>query len=186
MDLSFLRDNWDWISSNWWGAVGLVIIGILLGSGAAKLYFQWPGKAKADGHSSGNAVGSERFKYPEHGRHGKNVLSNFVNDVNVNEKLSLRAEVPPSSRITMEMFGPIPTTLDDNGASWYMQVGQGVNWSYATYIPEHGGKQQYRAEGGAADLQITFAREGTVRISVYEGDSTAASWQKTLQVHGAA
>jgi hypothetical protein len=186
VDLSFWRDNWDWISSNWWGAVSLVIFGILFGAGAAKLYFQWPGKAKSDGHAPEDSVSSERFKYPEHGRHGKNVLSNFVNDVTVNEQLSLRAEVPSSSRLTMEILGPPPTTLDDNGGSWHMRVGQTVNWSYNTYISEHGGKQQFRAEGGTADLQITFAREGTVRISVYEGDATAASWGKTLQVHGVA
>jgi len=181
MDLGFFQENWGWISSNYWGSLGLLFVGITVGATTAKLYYQRPTQSTSpSSQQSGKA-----FSYPQFGRHGKNALSNSVGDVDVGEPLSLRSDVPQGSRLTVEMRGPAPTHLSDTDASWYMTLGQSVNWTWETYKPDHGGKQRFVAEGGLADLLLHFARPGEIQIAVYEGDSKAASWSKTLHVHRA-
>lgn len=186
MDLGFLQDNWGWISSNWWGSIGLVVLGATFGAVVTKLYYQRPNyEVPATKDSAVIEAENASFSFPQFGRHGKNVLSNSVGDVEIGESLSLRASIPSASRISVEMRGPLPTYLDDTMASWGMRLGQSINWTWDTYKPDQGGKQQFNAEGGPADLLIQFAREGEVEIAVYEGESRAPSWTKTLHVHPA-
>lgn len=186
MDLDFFKDNWGWISSNWWGSIGLILAGTIAGMTVIKLYYGRPRQTESESSSSSKrALLEEKFAYKEYGRHSKNILANSISDIEINESVSIRAEVPGSSRILVELRGPTPTYIGDGAPSWYIPMGKSINWTFGGYFPEKGGKQQFKAEGGIAELTLNFAREGEVQVLVYEGESRTPSWTKQLTVHPA-
>lgn len=182
MDLDFFKNNWEWISANWWGSVGLVLFGLTVGMTIAGLYQGLVHRRGEHGLHAGAKKLAEVFSYPQFGRHGKNILSNSVGDVAVEERLSFRAEIPEGSRISVVLRGPIPEHLGDTDGSWYLPLGQSINWTFDTYQFDGGGKQTFSAEGGKADMQIYFSRLGAVKISVFEGESRIPSWSKEIHV----
>lgn len=181
MDL--LQQNWLWITGNPWGATGLALLCITLGWGAAGLLYQErieilkERQAAPEKQNSSSAA----FAYPSIGRHGKNVLANSTNHVFVGEWLSFRAEIPPKSRLHIELQGPKPEHLGDTGASWSYSIGT-INWTASGYDAHAGGRQSFEAEEGTADLKLQFARPGAVQITALEGASQAPSWTRTLRV----
>ncbi|WP_456983524.1 hypothetical protein [Luteimonas sp. A478] len=185
--MDFLQQNWAWMSSNPWGSLGLALLCFGLGWGAARLlYHERLEVLKEKGHAHAGPVPSTTFSYPQHGRHGKNILSNSVNDVALDEHVSLRAEIPASSRMYVEIRGPKPEDLGDTEVSWFFSLGQTINWTSSKYDVAGGGKQSFSAESGIADMQLRFARPGDVQIVAYEGASQTPAWSKTLHVHTSA
>lgn len=184
--MEFLQTNWHWITSNSWGALGLSILCFTLGWAAARLIYQERLellKEKSSKHSIEES--NVKFIYAEHGRYGKNILSNAHTSIVLNEHVSLRAEIPNRSKLHVEIKGPMPTTLDDNEASWYFAVGKSINWSAKDYESSLGGRQSFYAESGVAEKELHFSRTGEMKIIAYEGDSQIPSWSKTLTVREA-
>jgi hypothetical protein len=181
--MELIEKNWEWIASNPWGSIGLTILCIALGWGAARLFYQERLeilKERRSSNSSHKAL--DKFKYVEHGRSGKNILSNSHTSVAIDERVSLRAEIPNESKLHIEMKGPKPTTLSDTGASWFYSVGKSINWTANDYEKPSGGRQSFHAEGGVADKELHFARAGEVEIIAYEGNSQTVTWRKVLNI----
>jgi hypothetical protein len=181
--MDFLQQNWIWISSNPWGAVGLTLSCLTLGWGAASLFYQERIEIlkERQGGPQQQPLESSAFAYPLVGRHGKNILANSINDVVVEDWLSFRAEIPSKSRLHIELQGPEWEDLDDTGASWCYSIGP-LNWTASKYDLSNGGRQFFDAEGGAADLKLQFLRPGEVRITALEGAAQTPSWTKILRV----
>lgn len=151
--------------------------------GAARMFYQERLailKEKVLSNSPNEVVG--RFIYAEHGRNGKNILSNSHISVAIEERVSLRAEIPNKSKLHIEMKAPKPTTLGDIGDSWFFSLGKSINWTANDYEKPSGGTQSFHAEGGIADKELYFARAGKVEIVAYEGDSQTISWRKVLNI----
>lgn len=181
--MNFLQENWLWISTNPWSVAGFALICISIGWGAATLLYQERIALlkERQATSTKETSLSTAFIYPPVGRHGKNILANSTNDIFIQEWLSFRAEVPPKSRLHIELQGPKPEHLDDTGPSWVFGISI-INWTANGYDEASGGRQSFLAEDGIADLKLQFIRSGNVQITAFEGISQTPSWTKTLRV----
>ena len=182
--MEFIKENWNWILDNIWKIVSLVSISFIAGWSLAALFYKERIeilKTKGQGNNDSNNSTKE-FKYPETGRNGKNILASSTLTIKKNEKVSLKAIVPNNEKLVIELKGPKPVHLDDNNGSWTFSLGRIRNWTAKTYEPDHGGRQEFDAESGSADMELEFHREGEVYISVIEGDNRSNTWNKTINI----
>jgi hypothetical protein len=182
--MEFIKNNWEWFSSNPWVAVTLALMFFGLGWAAAKLFYNERIellKEKNNGSHS-QPVKHENFEYPQSGRYGKNVLCNTVLSIGINDKVAFRAQIPTKSRILVVIKGPRPLHKSDTGHSWQFSHSKRANWTTSTYEPENGGRQEFTAENGAADMELEFVRSGEATISVFEGEDKSVSWEKTITI----
>lgn len=190
--MEWLDTHWDWLATNPKGAITLALV--LIGGTwlAAKAFYREridhlkerleAEKAKPTAASS-VPDSAEVFEYPPGGRHGRNLLSNGVQEVAVGEHVSLRAQVPRGTRLHVVLRGLPPIYLEDTSAGWNYSLGGITNWSARTYrgdaaVPE----QHFDADGGVADLDLTFARTGDLFIEVFEGTDQVATWSRKVRV----
>lgn len=80
------------------------------------------------------------------------------------------------------MLGPKPLHTSDLSGSWIMSMPKLLNWTFNSYDFENGGRQEFTAENGVADLELEFLRSGEVTINVFEGEDRNPGWQKTIIV----
>ncbi|MBY6017366.1 hypothetical protein KUW04_06185 [Halomonas denitrificans] len=182
--MEFIRNNWEWISTHPWLVITIALMFFVLGWNAANLFYKERMellKEKSNNAPKENSK-PEAFKYPKSGRYGKNILSNSVITTSLNEKVALRAETPQNSRILIEMLGPKSLHKSDLGGSWQMSMSKLLNWTCNTYDFDNGGRQEFTAENGVADLELEFLRPGEVTINVFEGEDCNPSWQKKITV----
>ncbi len=125
---------------------------------------------------------SKKFNYPIAGRFGKNILSSSVRSINLNESVAMSVVIPNNSRILVEIKGPAFTHISDTEGSWNFSLSKKVNWSVDTYESDNGGRQEFVAGSGEADMELEFARSGIVSIVAYEGEDKEKSWEKTINV----
>ena len=184
--MDFIKENWDWIADNIWKVISLATIFGAIGWGIAALVYKerieiLKERIKQKQESpSDNVV--DQFKYPETGKNGKNILVNSTLSIKKGEKVSLKAIIPKNEKLLIELKGPKRVHKQDNDASWVFSLGRIRNWTAKTYEPENGGRQEFDAESGAADMELEFKREGDVMISVFEGDKHSSTWTKLLSV----
>jgi hypothetical protein len=182
--MDFIKNNWEWISDHPWLVITIALMFFVLGWKAATLYYKERIELLKEKNNNTPKSDNESvlFKYPQSGRYGKNILSNSVMTTTLNEKVALRAETPENSRILIEMLGPKALHKSDLGGSWQMSMPKLLNWTFNTYDFDNGGRQEFTAENGVADLELEFLRSGEVTITVFEGEDRNASWQKTIIV----
>lgn len=186
MDL--FKANWDWIASNPWGFAALSLLMFGLGWGLAKLlYGERLELLKVQLFSLSKSCPENgpvtEFRYRSHGRHGRNVLADTTHDVTIDEKLSFQADVPDGEKLHVVLHGPQPQLLSETSGAWHFSVIGVNNWTNSKYQENTSGcVQHFNAEEGPADMQFFFARPGQVKIEVFEGDSRAATWSKSLHV----
>lgn len=178
--LEFFEKNWAWLNLKPWAALGLAILSFSLGWMSAQV---WRRISEAREGSAGSAPSSTEIIYPLAGSYGKNILANSVKDVYVNENVSLRAEIPPGTRLHIEFHGPGRNGQLSTGA-WGMRLPY-RNWISRDYDDTNGARQNFDAEPGVAELQITFYRVGEVTITATEGVSSTPNWSKTIRVNPA-
>jgi hypothetical protein len=182
--MDFIKNNWEWISTHPWLVITIALMFFVLGWKAATLFYKERIELLKEKNNNVPKVDNEpeTFKYPQSGRYGNNVLSNSVITTTLNGKVALRAETPQYSRILIEMLGPKPLHKSDLGASWQMSMSKLLNWTFNTYDFDNGGRQEFTAENGVADLELEFLRSGEVTINIFEGEDRNPSWQKTIIV----
>jgi hypothetical protein len=182
--MEFLKTNWDWIASSPWLVASLALTFFLLGWAAAQLFYKERIELLKEKKNSKSTTTAEpnNITYPQSGRHGKNILANSLVSVIKNEKLTMRAEIPRNSNLVLEIKGPKPIHKQDNESSWLFSSTKIHNWSNSTYEFENGGRQEFIAEEGIADMEIWFAREGEVIITAYHRDERSPAWSKHLTV----
>jgi hypothetical protein len=139
-------------------------------------------KEKNNGSNSPKTIANENFEYPQSGRYGKNVLANTAQSIGINEKVGFRAEIPKKSRILFVLKGPKPLHKSDKGHSWQFSLSRLSNWTTSTYESENGGRQEFTAENGTADMELEFVRSGVATIEVFEGEDKSVSWVKTITI----
>lgn len=185
--MEFIKNNWDWISSNLWGAFGLVALCVGLGWTFASLYYKERIEILKEKNSgiSPTKKNIMKYQYAQHGRYGKNILSNSTSTVKVGEPVSLRADIPDGKQLHVEIKGPKRVYLEDEEASWQCSVEHSINWSAQKYQNEKGGFQAFDAEDRIADKNLTFNRVGEVTLNVYEAESQNISWGRTFSVEQA-
>ena len=182
--MDFIKNNWEWISAHPWLIITIALMFLVLGWKTATLYYKERIELLKEKNNNSLKLDNEPelFEYPQSGRYGKNLLSNSVITTDLNEKVALRAEIPKKSRIFIEIRGPKPLHKSDLGASWQMSMSRLLNWTFNTYEFDSGGRQEFTAENGVADLELEFIRSGEVTITVFEGEDRNASWDKTIIV----
>ena len=185
MDL--IKQNWEWLLQNPWGASALALALIAIVWAVARAFYQERIELLRERLSSLTAtdVPTTTFVYPHAGRYGKNVLSNSTTTVAINEVVSLRAEVPVDSKLHILIQGPDEVASDESTeriGAWYWSVGHNHNWIPGGYDFANGGVQGFDAEGGWADMQLVFAKPGAIRIVAFEAGAQAASWSRTMNV----
>ena len=182
--MEFFETNWEWLSAQPWTALGLAVIFFSAGWGLAFLYYDRIIKIHEANSGIPTAASSPvSIAYPQAGRYGKNILANSVKDVQVGEKLSLRAEIPSESRLHIELRGPRREGRVSM-AAWFVTL-PFINWAKRNYDDADGARQIFDAEGGLAELEIRFEWTGEVEIFATEGTSPMPNWTKTLRVHAA-
>lgn len=182
--MDFINENWNWILENIWKIISLLSVSFLAGWKLASLFYKerieiLKAKEKKNKQTDNN---EDEFVYPETGRTGRNILANSTININKNEKVSLKAIIPTNKKLVIDLKGPKPVHLDDNNASWVYSLGKKRNWAVKTYEPENGGRQEFDAESGSADMELEFLRAGEVIISVFEGNKISNTWTKTINI----
>ena len=184
--MDFIKENWDWIAESIWKVISIATIFFAVGWGLAALFYKERIEILKEKINSKNESPSSddpsEFIYPETGKNGRNILANSTLSVQKGEKVSLRAIIPKNEKILIELKGPKRLYKQDDGASWNFSISQKRNWTTKTYEPENGGRQEFDAESGSADMEIVFQREGKVIISVFEGDMRSNTWTKEITV----
>jgi hypothetical protein len=182
--MGIVKDNWELIASNPWFVISLALMFSILGWKAATLFYKERIELLKEKSNGNNQTLSEPefFDYPQSGRYGKNVLSNSVQSINKNEKVALRSEIPKKSRLLIIIKGPDPQHKSDTGGSWQFSLSKKSNWTTSTYEFENGGRQEFTAENGTADMELEFTRSGNVTFSVFEGEEKNASWEKEITI----
>lgn len=181
--MEFFEKNWAWLSAYPWNTISFAALFIGIGWGLASLYYERVLKiheANSGGSGPINFPLAE-FIYAQSGRYGQNLLANSVKDVQVGEKLSLRAEIPSGSRLHIELNGMKRGEHTGMGA-WFVTL-PFINWTMRSYTDIDGAKQIFDAESGLAELEFSFAWTGQVEICVTEGVSTMPNWKKIVRVH---
>tara|TARA_R110000868_G_scaffold220806_1_gene472222 strand:- start:4442 stop:5002 length:561 start_codon:yes stop_codon:yes gene_type:complete len=184
--MDFVKENWDWIFENIWKVISIATIFFAAGWGIATLFYKERieilkerGQQKQESPSD-DAV--DEFKYPETGKNGRNLLANSILSIKKGEKVSLKAIIPKNEKLLIELKGPKIVHKHDNDASWIFSMGRIRNWTAKTYEPENGGRQEFDAEYGTADMELEFKREGEVIISVFEGENRSKTWTKRITI----
>tara|TARA_R110002012_G_scaffold56973_1_gene146537 strand:+ start:28338 stop:28898 length:561 start_codon:yes stop_codon:yes gene_type:complete len=184
--MEFIKENWNWITENIWKVISIVIIFFTAGWGVAALFYKERIEILKEKINSKNespsSDDSNGFIYPETGKNGKNILANSTLSVQKGEKVSLKAIIPKNEKILIELKGPERVHKQDDGASWNFPISRIRNWTAKTYEHENGGRQEFDAESGSADMELAFQREGKVMISVFEGDIRSNTWEKEINV----
>ncbi|WP_273277283.1 hypothetical protein [Maribacter polysiphoniae] len=181
--MDFIKENWNWIVENIWKVVSLVLISFITGWRLASLFYNERIEIlKAKKNTTNSIISPDEFKYPETGRNGKNILANSTLTINKNEKVSLKAIIPNNEKLVVELKGPRRVHKQDDDASWVFSLGRIRNWTAKTYEPENGGRQEFDAETGTADMELEFKREGEIIISVFEGERRSNTWTKRIKV----
>jgi hypothetical protein len=183
--MEFFEKNWSWLTASPWTTISFAALFIGIGWGAAFLYYDM--LLKIHEARGGEAAPPNSppvgFVYAQAGRYGKNILANSVKDVQVGEKLSLRADIPPDSRLHIEIHGARRDGHTGMGA-WFVTL-PFINWTKRAYSDTDGAKQIFDAESGLAELEFIFAWAGEIEIFATEGASPMPNWKKTLRVHAA-
>lgn len=182
--MDFIKENWNWIIDNFWKLITLTSIFFIAGWSLSSLFYKERIEILKE-KLNNNKIGSKslvEFTYPETGINGKNILANSTLTIEENENVSLKAVIPNNEKLVVELKGPKPIHKHDNNASWSFSLGKKRNWTAKTYEPENGGRQEFDAESGSADMELKFHREGEVMISVFEGDKRSSTWTKTINV----
>ena len=182
--MDFIKSNWEWISNHPWHVITIAFMFFVLGWKAATLYYKERIELLKEKNNNSVKPESEpeQFKYPQSGRYGKNILSNYVLTSTLNEKVALRVEIPQKSRILIVMLGPEMLNKTDRGGSWRMSLSKLSNWTFNNYDSDNGGRQEFTAESGVADLELELTRAGEITITVFEGEDRNPSWEKTIEV----
>lgn len=186
MDL--LQQNWGWITANPWGFVALVVLAFGAGWGTARLFYGERIellKAKAGSPNQHGVKESSvgKFLYAANGRHGPNLLGATTHDAFVGQELSLRADIPDSQTLHVVLHGSPRANLSDTPGAWHYNLMGVTNWVVSKYQDNTSSPvQHFNAESGRAELQLSFACAGNVRVEVFEGDSSSASWTKDIRV----
>lgn len=185
INMDFIKENWDWIFENIWKVISIATIFFAAGWGIATLFYkerieilkEKRGQQKQES-SSDDVV--DDFKYPETGKNGKNILANSILSIRKGEKVSLIAIIPKKEKLLIVLKGSKIVHKQDNAASWIFSMGRIRNWTAKRYEPENGGRQEFDAEHGTADMELEFQREGELIISVFEGDKRSKTWIKRV------
>ncbi|WP_412972079.1 hypothetical protein [Glaciecola sp. MF2-115] len=182
--MDIIKNNWEWLSVNPWVAIALALMFFGLGWAAANLFYKERIQLLKEKNNASNSqtVVHENFEYPQSGRYGKNVLSNTAQSIGINEKVGFRAEIPKKSRILVVLKGPKPLHKSDKGHSWQYNLSKRSNWTTSTYESESGGRQEFTAENGTADMELEFVRSGEATIEVFEGEDKSVSWVKIITI----
>ncbi|MCC2961424.1 hypothetical protein LK540_13425 [Massilia sp. IC2-278] len=178
--LDFLEKNWDWLNAKPWAAATFAVIFLSMGWAGARIFDKIKSFFEARNSSIQN-LPSATITYPPAGNYGKNILANSVKDVHVDERVSMRAEIPPGTRLHIELKGPRREGQTGMGA-WFITLPY-MNWIKRDYHDNDSARQNFDAESGVAELQMWFAWVGEVEISAIEGSSPTPSWSKTIRVH---
>lgn len=182
--LAELKEIWDWVTLNPWGALSLIGIAgiatwrVVTWQSKAQIEFMRERLAAYEANDSGRKV--QAFGYPREGRFGKNVLANTTSEVVLGKSVSMRADIPEGSRLLIELRASQPGDVDRSKGGWYYAIG-GFNWTSTGYDHDEV-RQPFVAEGGMADLCITFQFEGEVLIIAREGDAQRPSWERKFRV----
>jgi hypothetical protein len=181
--MEFFEKNWEWLSGSPWITISFAALFIGIGWGLAALYYERVLKIYEARSSDGGPINlpPAEFVYAQSGRYGPNILANSVKDVQVGEKLSLRAEIPSGSRLHIEINGMERGGQTGMGA-WFVTL-PFINWTKRSYSDIDGANQIFDAESGLAELEFSFAWTGQVEICVTEGASTIPNWKKIVRVH---
>jgi hypothetical protein len=184
--MDFIKENWDWVFENIWKVISIATIFFGAGWGIATLFYKerieiLKERGQQKQESPSNDVVDE-FKYPETGKNGRNILANSILSIKKGEKVSLKAIIPKNEKLLIELKGPKIVHNQDNDATWIFSMGRIRNWTAKTYEPENGGRQEFDAEYGTADMELEFQREGEVIISVFEGDKRSKTWTKQITI----
>lgn len=187
--VDLLRQNWAWIASNPWAFAAFVVVAFGFGWGAARLFYSerielLKLKASASLKAPSAQESAVKFQYRATGRHGPNLLGSATHDVKVGQHISFQADVPQGEKLHVVLHGPPIPSLGASSAAWYFNVVGVVNWVASTYQESTSSPvQHFNAEAGLADMQFYFGRAGDVFIEVFEGESTEATWSKSIRVH---
>ncbi len=123
---------------------------------------------------------SSIFLYPDSGRHGRNLLSNSTHEVIVDEPISLRAEIPPGTKLHLALKAELSSAGGASGG-WSYQVDTVMNWTSSSYRADAGrAEQHFDAEAGLADMRLRFHRSGQLTIEGFEGTAQSASWRRVV------
>jgi hypothetical protein len=184
--MDFIKENWDWIAENIWKIISIATIFFATGWGIAVLFYKERIAILKEKVNPKKEIPSDssvnEFRYPETGKNGSNILANSTLSVRKGENVSLKTIIPKNEKILLELKGPNRVHKQDNGASWVFPIGRIRNWTAKTYEPENGGRQEFDAESGSADMELVFQREGEVMITVFEGDKHSNIWKKQISI----
>lgn len=181
--MKLLRDNWDWITLNPWGAASLAILLFLLGWGAARLFYRERLAVLAEQRNSETLQqGTKKFTYPKSGRFGRNILSRSTTNIFKDEEVSLRADVPKGKELSIELRSLEPNNTEQKKAAWLCPLGKSINWSEQKYQYSEGGHQLFECEEGVADKEIHFKCPGEIAVKVYEDGAPSATWSRHFSV----
>jgi len=187
--MEFFRENWDWISSNPWLTMTLIILSFASGWGVARLFYGERIsvlKEKLAGATSKISVtrnSSNEFRYPHAGRYGRNILANSIHDANVGDEMSFSAEVPDGGKLHVVLnlsSGKSVNTI------WGFSVDGKENWTHSrfhfcdktqSYI------QHFNAETGKADMKFSLMNPGVISVKAFEGESQNITWEKNIHVY---
>ena len=189
MDL--LRQNWVWIASSPWAFATFVVVAFGLGWGVARLFYSerielLKLKSSASQRSPSRQESAVKFQYLITGRHGPNLLGSATHDVKIGQHISFQADVPQGEKLHVVLHGPPVPSVGASSAAWYFSVVGVVNWVASTYQESTSSPiQHFNAEAGQADMLFYFGRAGDVSIEVFEGETTEATWSKSVRVHDA-
>ena len=187
--MGLLQQNWGWVTANPWSFATFIILAFGAGWGAAKLFYGERIellKAKVGSPSQQSTKESVigKVQYVANGRYGPNLLAATTHDAFVGQELSLRADIPDDETLHVVLHGPPHAYLNDTSGAWHYDVVGVTNWVISKYQDNTSSPvQHFNAESGRAELQLTFARTGNVRVEVFEGDSSSASWGKDIRVY---
>lgn len=188
--MGLLQQNWGWITANPWGFTTFLALAFGAGWGAAKLFYGERIellKAKASSPNQRSAKEQSIRKshlYVANGRHGPNLLGATTHDVFIGQELSLRADIADNETLHVVLHGPPHACLSDTSGAWYYNVVGVTNWVISKYQDNTSSPvQHFNAESGLAELKLIFSRSGNVRVEVFEGDSSSASWTKDIRVY---
>ena len=182
--MEFIQKNWDLFSIHPWLFVTLALMFFILGWKAATLFYKERIELLKEKNNGEKPIipEPEGFEYPQSGRYGKNILSNSVISIKKNDKVALRAQIPLKSILLIEIKGPAPLNKNDHDGSWCFNLSKRLNWTISMYEFENGGRQEFTAEAGIADMELKFVRCGEVAIVAYEDDDRNISWEKTITI----
>jgi len=139
-------------------------------------------KAEKKAESRNDTSTAVNLHYPEHGRHGPNILSNSTHEVFTQEGVSMRAEIPARSKLQVRIKMDLP---DQTKFGWFYDTSKISNWVNRGYEQPTGtgrATQLFDAEPGSADIEVRFQQTGNLQIEVYEGEAQSPSWSRTVHI----